>query len=55
VQRLEDYRRVHLFVAKELPVVPLYQTVATYGAVKQLSWTPTPNESLFLNRMAWKE
>jgi peptide/nickel transport system substrate-binding protein len=53
--RLADYRKVHELIAKELPVVPLYQTVATYGAAKALVWSPTPNESLFLNRMGWAE
>ncbi len=51
--RLADYRKVHETVAATLPVVPLYQTVAGYGAAKPLQFTPTPNESLFLNRMRW--
>jgi peptide/nickel transport system substrate-binding protein len=54
-RRLIDYRKVSTFIATELPVVPLFQTVAIYGAAKPLQWTPTPNESLFLNRMAWTE
>ena len=54
-RRLTDYRKVSTFIAKEIPVVPLFQTVAIYGAAKPLQWTPTPNESLFLNRMAWSE
>ncbi|OWJ68504.1 ABC transporter substrate-binding protein [Inquilinus limosus] len=54
-RRLTDYRKVSTFIATELPVVPLFQTVAIYGAAKPLQWTPTPNESLFLNRMSWSE
>jgi peptide/nickel transport system substrate-binding protein len=54
-RRLTDYRKVSTFIAKEIPVVPLFQTVAIYGAAKPLQWTPTPNESLFLNRMSWSE
>ena len=26
-----------------------------YGGAKGLEWQPTPNESMFLNRMGWKE
>jgi len=54
-KRLTDYRKISTFIAKEIPVVPLFQTVAIYGAAKPLQWTPTPNESLFLNRMSWSE
>ncbi|MFE0755435.1 ABC transporter substrate-binding protein [Inquilinus sp. NPDC058860] len=54
-RRLADYRKVSTFIASELPVVPLFQTVAIYGAARPLQWTPTPNESLFLNRMSWSD
>jgi peptide/nickel transport system substrate-binding protein len=54
-QRLENYRHVGAWIAENVPVVPLFQVVATYGAAKPLRWTPTPNESLFLNRMSWAE
>ena len=37
------------------PVIPLYQSAVIYGATKHLKWQPTPNESMFLNRMAWTE
>jgi peptide/nickel transport system substrate-binding protein len=53
--RLADYRKIHEIIAATRPVVPLYQTVAGYGAAKPLQFTPTPNESLFLNRMRWVE
>jgi peptide/nickel transport system substrate-binding protein len=54
-KRLDDYRQVHEIVAKDVPIVPLYQGAALYGAAKALQWQPTPNESMFLNRMSWKE
>jgi peptide/nickel transport system substrate-binding protein len=54
-RRLEFYRSVHERLAKELFVVPLYQVGIIYGAAKGLEWQPTPNESMFLNRMAWKD
>lgn len=53
--RLADYRKVHEIIAASLPVVPLYQTVAGYGAAKSVQFTPTPNESLFLNRIRWTD
>jgi peptide/nickel transport system substrate-binding protein len=54
-RRLDDYRKLHEIVAEDVPLLPLYQDVAIYGAAKPLEWQPTPNESLFLNRMSWKE
>ena len=54
-KRLDDYRQVHEIVAAEAPVIPLYQAAALYGATKNLQWRPTPNESMFLNRMSWKD
>ena len=54
-KRLDDYRQVHEIVAKDVPIVPLYQGAAIFGAAKALQWQPTPNESMFLNRMSWKE
>jgi peptide/nickel transport system substrate-binding protein len=53
--RLADYRKVHEIIAATLPVVPLYQTVAGYGVARAVQFTPTPNESLFLNRIRWTE
>lgn len=54
-KRLESYKKVHETVATDVPVIPLYQVAAIYGASKNLEWTPTPNESLFLNRMKWSD
>ncbi|WP_026872906.1 ABC transporter substrate-binding protein [Inquilinus limosus] len=53
--RLDRYAKVNRIVAGDGPVVPLYQAAIIYGAAKQLNWQPTPNESLFLNRMSWSE
>jgi peptide/nickel transport system substrate-binding protein len=54
-KRLAAYKQVHEIVAADVPVVPLYQAVVIYGAAKNLSFQPTPNESLFINRMSWKD
>ncbi|MFK3777520.1 ABC transporter substrate-binding protein [Agrobacterium sp. NPDC089420] len=54
-KRLEDYKAVSTFVATEVPLVPLYEAAIIYGAAKNLEWKPTANESLFLNRMSWKD
>jgi len=53
--RLADYTKVHEWIAEEVPQVPLYQVAALYGASANLEWTPTANESMFLNRMSWSE
>ncbi|WP_377844598.1 ABC transporter substrate-binding protein [Bosea sp. UC22_33] len=54
-KRLAAYKQVHEIVATDVPVVPLYQAVVIYGAAKNLTFQPTPNESMFLNRMSWKD
>jgi peptide/nickel transport system substrate-binding protein len=54
-KRIEAYRGVNLAVIQDVPLVPLYQTAALYGASKGLGWQPTPDESLFLNRMTFKD
>ncbi|GAB4183407.1 MAG: glutathione ABC transporter substrate-binding protein [Thalassobaculales bacterium] len=51
--RLQNYKRVHELVEETVPLVPLYQAAILYGARKELRWTPTPNESFFINRMGW--
>ncbi len=53
--RLGDYEKVSQFIAAEVPTIPLYQMAAIYGASKKLEFTPTPNESFFLNRMSWAD
>lgn len=54
-KRLQAYQSVGEIVASEVPLVPLYQSAALYGAAKGLQWKPTPSESLSLNRMGWKD
>ncbi|WP_342358881.1 ABC transporter substrate-binding protein [Terrarubrum flagellatum] len=54
-KRLALYKTVHERVASENYVIPLYQAAVIYGTAKNLEWTPTPNESIFLNRMSWKD
>ncbi len=53
--RLQYYRKVHEIAARDMPMVPLYQAAILYGASKKLVWKPTPNESMFINRMRWQE
>ena len=54
-ERLPPTARSTSVVAQERSVVPLYQVGIIYGAAKSLQWQPTPNESMFLNRMSWKD
>jgi peptide/nickel transport system substrate-binding protein len=54
-KRVDAYRGVNQLVNQEVPLVPLYQSAAIYGAAKGLEWQPTPDESLFLNRMTYKD
>ncbi|TKT75922.1 peptide ABC transporter [Aquamicrobium sp. LC103] len=54
-ERLEAYKSVSTYVAEQVPLVPLYQAAIIYGAASGLEWTPTANESMFLNRMDWTD
>jgi peptide/nickel transport system substrate-binding protein len=54
-KRLSAYKQVQEIIAADAPFVPLYQAAVIYGATKSLKWQPTPNESLFLNRMSWSD
>ncbi|WP_425419284.1 ABC transporter substrate-binding protein [Oricola indica] len=51
--RLELYADVNRTILEKVAIVPLYQTAILYGAADELEWTPTSNESMFLNRMSW--
>lgn len=53
--RMTAYGEVQKIVQDNAYILPLYQAVAIYGASDKLDWTPTANESLFLNRMSWSE
>jgi peptide/nickel transport system substrate-binding protein len=51
--RLQNYKTVFEIAGELVPLVPLYQVAILYGVRKELKWQPTPNESLFINRMGW--
>jgi peptide/nickel transport system substrate-binding protein len=53
--RQAAYDKVHELNKEMIYLLPLHQAVALYGANARLEWTPTANESLFLNRMSWSE
>jgi peptide/nickel transport system substrate-binding protein len=53
--RLTAYKTIADYVATEVPLIPLYQAAVIYGASDKLEWTPTANESFFLNRVRWAE
>lgn len=53
--RLAHYRVVQEWVRDNVSQVPLYQAAIIYGAADNLEWQPTPNESLFINRMSWSD
>jgi peptide/nickel transport system substrate-binding protein len=54
-ERQDAYAEVAKFVADEVPIEPLYEAAVLYGAAPNLEWTPTANESMFLNRMSWND
>jgi peptide/nickel transport system substrate-binding protein len=54
-ERSAAYADVAKFVANEVPIVPLYEAAVIYGGAQNLQWTPTANESMFLNRMTWND
>jgi peptide/nickel transport system substrate-binding protein len=53
--RMDAYKEVSTFVTQELPFVPLYQAAVIFGTANNLQWTPTADESMFLNRMSWSD
>ncbi|RGP35194.1 peptide ABC transporter [Pseudotabrizicola alkalilacus] len=54
-ERLAEYTKAQAILNEQNYLIPLYQAAIIYGAAAGLEWTPTPNESLFLNRMDWAE
>jgi peptide/nickel transport system substrate-binding protein len=52
-KRLEHYRKAFEILREDVPGIGLYQDYAIYGARKNLQWTPTPNEALFVTEMKW--
>jgi peptide/nickel transport system substrate-binding protein len=53
--RVAAYKRALEIAEANIPLVPLYQAAILYGVRKEVVWTPTPNESFFLNRITWKD
>ncbi|QDL91351.1 peptide ABC transporter [Paroceanicella profunda] len=53
--RLKAYHAASELMKSDAALLPLYQAAVVYGASDKLEWTPTANESLFLNRMGWSE
>ena len=53
--RLAAYEKAHHIVKDDVAILPLYQASIIYGAAEGLQWTPTANESMFLNRMSWQD
>lgn len=54
-ERLADYQKANEILKEDVPLLPLYQVAIIYGANKKLQWSPTANESMFLNRMSWAD
>ena len=54
-RRLALYSQINALIADQVLSLPLYQMTAIFAASKKLQWSPTPNESFFLNRMNWVE
>jgi len=53
--RLDAYAEVAKMVRENYYVLPMYQAAVLYGAATGLTFEPTANESMFLNRMTWAE
>lgn len=53
--RQDAYNQVHEIVRDNYYLLPMYQAAVLYGASSDLTFTPTANESLFLNRMSWAD
>jgi peptide/nickel transport system substrate-binding protein len=51
--RLAHYKTAFEILREDVPGLGLYQDFAIYGARKQLKWTPTPNEAMFVMDMKW--
>jgi len=51
--RLAHYKKAFEILREDVPGIGLYQDYAIYGARKQLKWTPTPNEAMFIMDMVW--
>nr|WP_319515211.1 ABC transporter substrate-binding protein [uncultured Cohaesibacter sp.] len=54
-KRAELYAVANKLAFEKVAVLPLYQAAIIYGASDKLKWRPTPNESMFINRMGWAD
>ncbi len=53
--RKDNYAAASRIVRENYYALPMYQAAVLFGASSKLDFTPTANESLFLNRMTWSE
>ncbi len=53
--RLDAYAEVAQLVRENYYLLPMYQAAVLYGAASDITFEPTANESLFLNRMSVAE
>lgn len=53
--RLDAYAKVAQMVRENYYLLPMYQAAVLYGASSDLTFEPTANESMFLNRMSVSE
>ena len=53
-ERMQAYRQAHQIIQDQVPLLPLFQVGIIYGAAKQLQWQATPDESMFIMNMSWK-
>jgi peptide/nickel transport system substrate-binding protein len=53
--RKDAYEKVHQIVREKYYILPMYQAAVLYGAASDLTFEPTANESMFLNRMSIAE
>jgi peptide/nickel transport system substrate-binding protein len=54
-QRRADYHAAFQILRDDVPGIGLFQDFAIYGARREISWTPTPNEAFFAYDMKWTE
>lgn len=53
VVRMKHYEAIHRMVEDQVPLVPLYQVGIIYGGRRQLQWSPTAGEAMFMMDMQW--
>ncbi|MCX8279325.1 ABC transporter substrate-binding protein [Phyllobacterium sp. 0TCS1.6C] len=53
-KRKELYTQAYEILREDVPGLGLYQVYALYGAAKNLQWTPSANEAMFVMDMSWQ-